>query len=514
MFRVRCSNPKIIVNPSLIYQIRFVVNFHYWNFKYDIPAHRYVDRDEIMRVLCGENVLKVFQIYPPNEYSSDVEEQFQWASNFFFTSENGEVFDVFTQVKCGQCAVCRESYVSTIRQRVMFQLQQVPTMPWFVTLTVAPEHISKRGPDIRTIQLFKKKLKRVLERDFHYNGDLVKFVTVSENGHDKDGSDRYNLHYHMLVLGLPVFHENNYTNLLYTTHLFQYLWRFPEYEFDKNGKQSLNPISFSDYRKKYPIVFKRHKDYDPFQRGFVLCKMLDSVGKAVNYVTKYITKDVKNDESVHLLEEYDKLRHRSYMYRPKYDKRGWRPHFCICSANMGVDFVRQLPVRPDGKVAFNNWFDNTLYVVNLTSYYINKLFPSFSKLVPCDIRRAFDNCVVEISRLVQSKFCDRTLWKFLMNTSIYVRNNFPFADDGEYYDPNTKSEYPTQQEFEHGLNLVCEMTSKLYAWIVETDFDLIHRRVLARDEYLSKFKQRECPDASEDIRLRCELKFIQSKSKL
>ena len=509
MFRVNCSNPLIIVNPSLRHQIRYAVKYSF------LGKIGYLSTDLRNRIILGENACRVFNVYQPMKFSADPVKRFEYAEQFFFLSEFGEIIDFFSEIKCGKCEICRNDYITTLKQRVMFQIQEVPQLPLFVTLTYDPDKQPPLGPDVRLIQLFKKRLKMVLERQFHYDGALVKFVVTSEYGKGD------NLHYHMLVLGLPRLASNVADNIYTRYHLFEYCFRQPEYE-----GSDLNPISFDRYCKKYPQVFKRPKGYDPFSYGYVSVKEIDNSSKAVNYVTKYITKDAKQSGvSPHLLLGFDPVYMPSwyhgfkekgkYYYVPKLDAKGRRRHFLLISQHMGLKFASSLVVRPDGCVQFTNWMDNTLHVVHLTSYYINKLFPSFSKLVPSNVRRSFDFACVCIARLLTSNYCSRDLRKMILNTSCYLKSNFPYICD-DLKDEDAKSEFPTPYEFDCCLRDLADCASTLYAWIVETDFDALHRCLLARDSYMCKLKSEIPRDALPLIskRLKDDLIKTQCSSKI
>ena len=508
MFRVRCLHPKIIQNPLVNHVIKFCNVVHLFD------SYKAIDDESRVRLLDGASVMSVFRIADYHHFP-DFDSQFEYCSKFYLLNDlTGESYDLFQVVKCSHCSVCRESYVSSLRQRCMFQLESSHDVPLFITLTYDPSKQPIKGADVRSLQLFKKRLSYTLESLVSFR-PILKFVVTSEVG--KGG----NLHYHMLVFGFPSLSSSPVENQYLRYHVVQYCWRQPQYLdkdkiLTKSGKLKLwNPISFSDYKSQYPQVFKRPKDYDLFSYGFVNIKELDSSSKAVNYITKYVTKSI-DDIDNRKLKAFDPVSKKYYYYKPKLLNDGTRPNFCIVSQNMGLDFVRKLRIQNDGSVVFTSWFDGVLHTVFLCSYFINKLFPSFVVEVPSYVRRAYDSCIINISRLLSSRFIDRDIRSSLLNTSIYLRNNWPYPLEINSYVAD-KSELLDDFELNCLLSSVAHHASIVYDFIINSDFTQIRKHVVERDRFLSLISSRKIDLdslSSDDMHLRHQLKSIQSFSKI
>lgn len=533
MYHVHCSSPVIIENPSIRHEIKFVDTLVYPDvteldaFMNPVIKFKRITVDEKFQVLSSLPLCRIFNVLPPKSIVDSYNKRFDYANQFYFLdSETGSRVDFFKEVPCGHCELCRDDYVSSLRQRVMFAIQETSYYPFFVTLTYDKDLTPRRGPDIKRFQLFKKKLKKTIHDNYNYDSSLIKFVAVSENGHDENGKDNDNLHIHCLIIGLPMLHPNQKTNFLITEHILEYCWRLPEYTFDKNGKQSLNPISWTDYRKKYSLITKRPKGYDPYSFGYVHLKQVDSPSKVINYICKYITKDLHNPEKVHLLKEVDPVYQRKlwkfgqiigenhyFYYKPKYDKRGWRPHFLSLSTNLGLKFLSSLIVNSDGRVQFCNWLDQTLYTVHLCGYYLNKLFPTFNTLVPPYVRKCYDNCLIEISRCLGSRFITKPIRKMLLGNSVYVRNNFSWL--GEFDVPHDSFDFPDEHSFDDSLSSIAHYTSVLYAFLTEFDIEEIRKRVLLRDAYMTLFIGNSiniAPSPADSVKIRKQYATMRSKS--
>lgn len=476
MYRIACLHPKIIQNPRVALEVGNYVHAFVDGRCYLVRAAGIED------LLFGKSVCSVFGFSHPESLPLHADAKFAFADSCYFVDSYGERLDMFQCVPCSQCELCRSRYVGSLRQRVMFELQQNRFVPLFVTLTYKPDKQPLRGPDVRAIQLFKKRLKQTVSRHFHFDSSTIKFLTTSEFGAGG------NLHYHMLVLGMPLLSSNVEENQKLRYHLFQYCWRQPEFVMLTESKTARNPISFSEYRRRYPLIFKRPKDYDPFSYGFVNVQSADKGNRCVNYITKYITKNFSEKRS-HLLVGYSPVTHKKYLYRPRLDERGLRPHFCIASQNLGVEFAKTLPVGKDGTVTFHNWLDNRIYVVTLCGYFVNKIYPSMCRLVPPIVRRAYLMALDDIAKLLVSVSSDKTLYHSLLATSVYLRTAFPFqVDFPAHYDGYVVR--PDTDEFEQLLRDIGEKVSICYKFILETDFDDIRRSIVDRDRYFSLLKLR------------------------
>ena len=156
--------------------------------------------------------------------------------------ETGEFFNVYMEVPCGKCELCKNSKVNSFVERCRMETQLYDNQPWFVTLTYDNEHLPIDGLSVRDVQLFLKRFRITLQRKGY--GDAVRYCVVGEYG--KKGR----AHYHMI------------------------LWNIKTY----------TPEAY----EKVGTILR-----DTWKNGFVQHRLIDAKDdKAFYYTAKYLRKDV------------------------------------------------------------------------------------------------------------------------------------------------------------------------------------------------------------------------------
>ena len=288
---VSCQNPLLIIHPSCR-EFALTCDEYYID-----GVHFVIDSDKKCKLLKNvESVGKILNL--PYVHSLDDEKLSKlsdkdiqdfserlarFVNDSFFVNSVGATFPIFTFVPCGKCDVCLHSKLVSYLQRAQMAFEESMRPVVFATLTYNDKNLPVDGVNIRDIQLFKKKFKRIFD-SLGLCSDGIKFIISSEYGHKT-----HRPHYHCLIFGIPQFFgektsvcEQDY----YVNQAVRYAWRNPERISD------LRYRPFMDFCSAYNQLYNRDKDYDVFSKGFCNVSILDSSSQScVSYVLKYISKD-------------------------------------------------------------------------------------------------------------------------------------------------------------------------------------------------------------------------------
>lgn len=328
---VCCQSPRLIVNPGL----------------YDARGYDYI--------LFKGRVRSDLTVFDFKAFSIDDDDEL---NEYGLVSDSGEYMPAFLAVPCGHCELCIECKKTGFAQRAAFESKDRQVPPWFVTLTYRTKYLPS-DPDefYKHYTRFKKRLVTYAARCVHC--DNVKVITFAERG--TKGTHRP--HLHMLVFGLWQQYDQVGVWSQIVWSLFRYCWRSPD----------APQVKFADFHRihKDDVLWDfRHREED-HQIGEVEFELCDNVSGAVMYVTKYMSKS--------MLERKTK-------FRP------W--HFKSISYNLGVNYVRKHRqyMIDSGCHKFLSFegLDVEPRENFLSGYYLNKLFPSYSRLLPAKIRRSVD----------------------------------------------------------------------------------------------------------------------------
>lgn len=491
---VNCQHPVLIVNPSIQTIIckcdRVVID----SMEKIITPYM---RHQIFSNSNPTSVLGIpFAHVPDKSKFSDkdwpfVERRFLSfvAGSYFVDSNTGESYPVYQFVPCGTCDVCQSKKYYSIVQRCQFAYEESKRPMVFCTLTYNNEHYPTDNiPCLRDIQLFKKRLKRHVDKlFFHFLPQTqenventpdppsknVKFLIVSERG--KDGR----IHYHCCIYGIPNFTELAWQNRYYTIKLFQYCWRDPQH---KSGNFGF--VSFKQYLKEFPRALKVPKGYDPYSKGYINFKTSDDPrsdgssndpSKAVSYILKYVNKNMFEKDEVSSIDD----------------------NFINISTKMGLKFVESkykeiTDRRSNGMINYVSFAGGKPKSVFLTSYYLKKLFPSISKLIPVDFRRDFSSMMYMADRFIASGQFTAKQCSWITKTQLFLLSRFSFYDVFDSYTPDVRpvikaadkqSFIDAKQQLLIDFGLI---VNRLLHY--EIDFEAIKSKIRIRDEFFSKFK--------------------------
>lgn len=408
-----CLDPVIIVNPQLQQRAvafdKIVVD----------GSMRTIRSDERFDIMSGERASTVLRVPYAKSLTADftnklndqdrrsVYRRFRYFvdDSFLLNSDTGEILPLYQFVPCGHCDYCNSLKLASYVQRATFAVQESACVPYFITFTFNDQHLCDAVAAKELFQKFKKRFKKQLDKfvkdpfvkslpNIIYCPEEVKFICVSEYG--KKGR----LHLHCIVFGIPNMFPSSVTQDYYVTQLFEYCWREPEHLSGIFFRQ------FKDYCYLYPKIRNLTFDYDLYSYGFVNVHEISSgdgssvSAAVVNYVLKYLFKDLT----------------------------GWRS----VSVNLGVEFANSL--RPyivassDGSFEFRDFLSGKTVKSYLSGYFIKKLFPSESDLIPCEFRRCFYDVNYYCEHLSALDWVPKEAKKSLLSIRTVVQRDFNFLN--------------------------------------------------------------------------------------
>lgn len=403
MININCCDPVLIVNPQL-YECALKSDWYVIDGEYkEITSSMKYD------ILHGEKVSKVLNVPYAKSLSQEYlnkfsrleqEQMLKRLENFvdttyLFNSKTSEAFHIYQFVPCGHCDACHSSLMNSYLQRCQFQQEQDKVPSYFVTLTYNDAHLPVAGDEKHTpvvnrrhIQLFQKRLSRIL-------GVKLKYFCVSEYGHENGRP-----HYHMLIFGIPqnIGCSSTHTDYLVNKYV-QYCWRESE-----RHQHSLGYVTFDEYVKEYPKYRDYPADYDKLSFGFTNVSICENASTAIAYCCKYLFKDVSVDDN--------------------------RESFKSISCNMGLQFAKFLSEQPfvDGKFSYRPMDSLEPKQISLCGYYLKKLYPSLSNLVPVDVRRAVVN-LNDAFFTMQNLKISKNMKSLLYESYKSIKSRFQFLFD-------------------------------------------------------------------------------------
>lgn len=116
--------------------------------------------------------------------------------NFGIITPDGEILPLYIAVPCNKCVLCREKKRNEWACRAICENQSSSNVPFFLTLTYAPENLPSDGVCKKDCQDFMKRLRINLERAGYDN--KIRYFLVSEYG-----KNTHRAHYHAIIWNFP-----------------------------------------------------------------------------------------------------------------------------------------------------------------------------------------------------------------------------------------------------------------------------------------------------------------------
>lgn len=438
--KVSCDDPVLIVSPTV--KQDYLRSTHYC---LNGVSH-YIHPHDKQKVLAGESTPSHLMKLPyiggltpsiraalpvADYYERKLNLENYIDNSFLYNAKDGETFPLYVLVPCGHCDQCNSRKLSSYIQRCQFAHEEAFGSSYFFTLTYNPEHCPKDGVSVRDVQLFKKKLKRTLQlwldereeielrQDAKFNGvtDVERYVTENFQGKGSEAAAKLKFlitseytpksglpHYHGVCFGFPRLDREDPRADFLRTKMFQYAWRDPERDLSSNLTKY---VSFNDYCKKYPRMRCIPKGYDPYSKGYLNMKDETCGDGPIRYILKYAFKMQFGDDN-HVPEGKNEL-------------------FKSVSSNLGLQWLKEhaTQIDQDGKLRYCSVSDLTLRECDLSGYYISKLFPSVSKLIPSDVRKSYlDICCFNAT--LDRYDLNNGIKASCLASQIYLENKFPW----------------------------------------------------------------------------------------
>lgn len=247
--------------------------------------------------------------------------------------DDGRSIPIFALVPCRRCPSCVDKRVKDMQIRATCENLTSTTPPLAVLLTYDNSALPINGVNKQDVDNFFKRLRITLQRK-GYN-QPIRMLCSAEYG-DK----RQRPHYHLLLWNFPVFHSNRYVNYLQVNDFISNVWG--------NGWTS---TKFTH----------------------------ESVNGSTSAATSYYIR---------------------YTYKGSNVPKGMNPTFIKCSRGRGkiqglgsawLELNKEFYLKNTTTkeiVLFDKWSGTTLRGT-LPKYFIDKLYPSISRLIPQDIRDAY-----------------------------------------------------------------------------------------------------------------------------
>ena len=269
---------------------------------------------------------------------------------YYYNIHSGEMIPCYLVVPCQKCILCKDKKAVDWATRVTCEGNYHVNCPWWITLTYNDMSLPKDGLIKRDFQNFMKRLRERVERVIC--DDLkLRFVGVGEYG-----GNTARAHYHAVIFGLPTLPAKDILSHIenaWSKRVSLKVWKTLPVDFkftrlDKNGK----------------IMY--------YQRlGFAYVK------PAHDSTPLYLAK---------------------YMFKPEFNTpEGKNPNFYLASRKNGigyqyiVEFSEYHRKNPDvTKLDFLNKHTGKMCHFTIPQYFKNYWFPTPSRIIPPEVKKAYD----------------------------------------------------------------------------------------------------------------------------
>lgn len=307
-----------------------------------VLSNKCVVEKGVVTVFSFSQIHEMSMHWPYARFSPDRVDLFEVNDYYVVNQFTGEVFPMYYVVPCGKCMICREQKVKDWCFRVHCESAVSSTVPLFVTPSYNDASLPSDGVSKRHIQLFMKRLRMMLIRMGFDVAKSLRYFCVSEYGAPEH---TFRPHYHIMFWNFPYLDDNLFINMVMVQEVLEKAWSY----------------------------------------GFVKVQPLLKGGAA--YVMKYMRKDGKVPP-------------------------GQNKPFYMCSRREGIGYQKCDELRDwcidnpsELTVSVTDPYTGLTCTTSLPIYFKNRIFPSVCKMVPKDIRDAFDGiCEAYHFFQVYSKF--------------------------------------------------------------------------------------------------------------
>lgn len=251
----------------------------------------------------------------------------------YILSSDGEMFPLYIAVPCGHCPNCELSRQFSFVQRCKLETLQYDNKPWFVTLTYNNSSLPADGSlSVRDVQLFLKRFRQRLKRDYDGIYDFpLRYAVCGEYG--KKGRP----HYHLILWNLHCYNSSDFFRV---KDLIRSSWSL----------------------------------------GFIQSRIIDPCDSAKSF--KYTTKYLCKSKSLQNLPFDDAKRPFINSSRTRGFGGIGKP---FLMEHIASHMQKYFDINP---LYYNKW-SGTVEALCVNSWVLNHVFPSWSRLFPSEVRRAF-----------------------------------------------------------------------------------------------------------------------------
>lgn len=314
--------------------------------------------------------------------------------NYYIVDQHGEVYPIYMQVPCNSCECCTARKMNSLTQQIEFELldsQYEDTLNFFVTLTYRDEFLPKNNElSPREVQLFMKRLRKLVGTEIGYK--YVRPIKVVYSGeYGKRNTKRP--HFHLAILNFPMHLLSLKYGEFHARGIFTYCWS------EKDNYQGEDNMPFRDYKfcSKGYRTKAAQKYYNKYVKGSVVVEDIYSsnLGK---YIAKYIAKSNEKNNYKKVKRTVRTSSRNSFTGRKILNtiiKKAYyrRPPFVKKSIKLGYNyFIKniqpQIAHTLKNSFTYLNLSNKVVEDAQICSYYIAKMFPTTSRIVPPEIRQS------------------------------------------------------------------------------------------------------------------------------
>lgn len=391
MSRILCDDPIIIYHPNVVH---YLTSAFYIMRGDDVVLLSPIDVDNIYE----DSHTFLLNNFPLPCQVDDIDK-------YCAIDNNGEMFPIYIEVQCGCCPCCIARKMNSYQQRLEFELlTEVPhTTNLFVTLTYKNEFLPPWSNLERSeITSYIKRLKTFISK--HCGSEFassMKFLYSGEYGK----RNTHRPHFHICVLHFPEEILLQEYDIFQVRLLFEYLWS------DKANSKVADSLPFSEYYLNSYGTLNSSAEvyYDKYVKGSVYVEPIED-GNLGKYVGKYVSKMSNIQKAVSLPAPINVESETIYNAKLSSIKDYIRkPTFVRMSTNMGMSYFNshiapQLSSKMENNYSYLDLDGKVKKDCAVCSYYINKLFPTVSRVVSPEIRKTITTVRLELYNLMQRKY--------------------------------------------------------------------------------------------------------------
>lgn len=343
-----CNNPLVIFNKGVIpYLLRCTCFFIKDKIHYLTPS-------DINALAFGQsNTIRKFSYF-----RRSIQKNTNTIFDIYTVDTDGCRIPLYTIVGCGKCLACRNRKANDLQVRAICESLTADTRPISIVLTYNDLNLPIDGVNKEDVQKFLKRLRIELFRKYHENGyrDNLRYFCVAEYG-----EKRHRSHYHLVLWNMPILHNNPTYNLYFLKQLLEKVW--------SNG-----------------IVKIKYTDEPLNNNGKA------SVKAGVQYCVKYLNKD--SAIPYRYVTQYDEVLDRLVRKPVPLNK----PFMLLSRGRGEVQGLGSQWLFENADFILNNLNSLSSYTWTynketktscLPQYFIDKLWPSITRIVPKEIRDKF-----------------------------------------------------------------------------------------------------------------------------